>query len=76
MNFKGHPVYNYPYNFSMERAFGTGTGVVSFLHTNNNANSVKLGINYTENDYPDLAQGYMGDKIGYMINVNGTGKPQ
>jgi hypothetical protein len=77
----GRTVYDYVTTLKDEQRMQDGTGVASFWHTGNTnqpgnpdqTNLVKLGVNYVSDPYPSFSDGYMGDKIGYMINVNGTG---
>jgi hypothetical protein len=83
--FEGATVYEYPYQFMQLQNFDNGTGIVSFKSGGAQksgqpdfGNTVRLGINYTGKVYdvlapdPDL-NGYMNDRIGYWIGVNGTG---
>jgi hypothetical protein len=82
LSLQGVTVYDYPYQFKQLQNFGVGTGIASFLSAGNGSgidynNTVRLGINYTSSLYsasPSNLYGYMGDKIGYMINTNLTGK--
>jgi hypothetical protein len=81
--FAGLTVYDYPYQFEQRQYFPNGTGIASFKNrgfynqdSSLFAQSVKLGINFTGDVYtytPDFAEGYMGDRIGYIINTNGQG---
>lgn len=82
LNLVGHPTYNYPIKIADLQRFPTGTGIASFRSAGGEAgqidfqNLVQLGINYTGSLYPATPSnflGYMNDKIGYFINVNGTG---
>jgi hypothetical protein len=76
----GATVYNYPYQFEQAQNFGNSTGIASFKSKGASQptsadynNLVKLGINYTSDDYGSSIPGYVGSSIGYMINTNGTG---
>jgi len=78
MNFGGYAVYRPSYEFWQQQSFQNSTGIVSYLHNGDPANTgvenrVRLYINYSDSFRTAGVEGYFGTARGYSISPNWQG---